>query len=178
MTTNPEPKGPTTAPTIVEDLFLTAAFLIKGRIAKKYHRLTKVLEDSDRTFLQVEDAVMVSLRGGDVIRTPSVFVNRDEIIFAHEFVEAAGDSMQKQLAADDKRMRIRAFYSGSVQMELSGKIRPNAYEPSDSGKWYFIMQEPVIRGLPLDHPELKVLKNLPYVIVRKKRLAYIYDFGV
>jgi hypothetical protein len=177
MTTSPGPDSDKAVPTIVEDLFLTAAFLIKGRLANKYHRLTKVLEDSDRTFLQIEDATMVSLRGGEVIRTPSVLVNRDEIIFAHELVDTAGDYVQKQLASGEKLQRIRAFYSGTVQLELSGKIRPKAYEPTDAGKWYFIMREPSVRGLSLDHDELRVLKSLPYVIVRKKKLAYIYDFG-
>jgi hypothetical protein len=177
MTTNPEAEGAKAPPTIVEDLFLTAAFLIKGRLANKYHRLTKMLEDSDRTFLQIEEATMVSLRGGEVIRTPSVLVNRDEIIFAHELVDTAGDYVQKQLATREKLQRIRAFYSGTVQLELSGKIRPKAYEPTDAGKWYFIMREPSIRGLSLEHDELRVLKSLPYVIVRKKKLAYIYDFG-
>ena len=174
-----EPGGPGTHLAIVEDLFLTDAFLIKGRIANKYHRLTKVLEDAERTFLLIEDATMVSLRGPEVIRTPSVLVNRQEIIFAHELVDTASDDSLRRLAANDKPVRIRAFYSGAIQFELGGKVEPQAYEPAHGGrKWYFIMQEPRIRGLNLEaNDELKILRSLPYVIVRKSKLAYIYDFS-
>ena len=64
-------------------------------------------------------------------------------------------------------------------MELAGQIEPGAYEPShNSGRWYFIMENPTIRGLNLESsPELDVLKALPYCIVRKSKLSYIYDFG-
>ncbi len=177
--TQPESGGGTAAASIVEDLFLTEAFLIKGRIANKYHRLTKMLEDAERTFLRVVDATMVSLRGKEVIRAPSVYVNRSEIIFAHELVDTASDDRLRQLASNEKSVRIRAFYSGAVQLEFAGQIEPGAYEPThNSGKWYFTMQAPTIRGLDLDANEsLAVLKSLPYVILRKSKLAYIYDFS-
>ena len=167
------------APVIVEDLFLTESFLIKGRIAKKYHRLAKMLEDAERTFLEIADAVMVSLRGHEVIRTPSVLVNQKEIILAHELVEVAGDSRLKQLATNDKSVRVRAFYSGAVQLELSGRIERGAYEPQhNGGRKYFTMIEPVLRGLNVtEHPELRCLRQLGYAIVQKAKLAYIYDFG-
>lgn len=179
MNTDPEPRGASTIPDIVEDLFLTESFLIKGRIANKYHRLTKMLEDTERTFLQIKDATMVSLRGGEVIRTPSVMVNRSEIVFAHELVDTASDDGLRQLASNEKSVQIRAFYSGSIQLEIGGIIEPGAYEPAhNSGRWYFIMQEPKLRGLNLDdNAELRVLKSLPYIIVRKSKLAYIYDFS-
>ena len=179
MNTDPEPSGANTLPAIVEDLFLTESFLVKGRIANKYHRLTKMLEDAEHTFLQIEDATMVSLRGGEVIRTPSVMMNRSEIVFAHELVDTASDGGLRQLASNDKTVRIRAFYNGSIQLEIAGTIDPGAYEPAhNSRRWYFIMQEPKLRGLNLDeHEELRVLKSLPYIIVRKSKLAYIYDFS-
>jgi len=179
MTTDPKQShGGTTIP-IVEDLFLTDSFIIKGRIANKYQRLTKMLEDSERTFIEVEQATMVSLRGTEVIDAPKVLVNRSEIILAHEFVDGASDGSMRQLASNDKTARVRAFYSGAVQLELAGKIEPKAYEPAhNSGRWYFIMQEPSIRGINLEANEhLAVLKSLNYAIVRKSKLAYIYDFS-
>ncbi|MCA8943329.1 MAG: hypothetical protein KDB80_12270, partial [Planctomycetes bacterium] len=137
------------------------------------------LEDVGRRFLVVDDAVMVSLRGNEVVRTPRVLVNTDQIIFAHELVDVAGDYQQRVLASNDKSSRIRAFYSGSVQLELAGNVASGAYEPSlGPGRKYFIMQNPVVRGLLLDaSPELGLLKNLSYAIVQKQKLAYIYDFS-
>ncbi len=179
MSTDPQNTDSTAAPVFVEDLFLTDSFLIKGRLAHKYHRLSKMLEDCERTFITVEDALMVSLKGNETVRTPSVMINTDQILLAHELVDVAGDESQRTLAANDKPVRIRAFYNGSVQIELSGKVEPDAYEPSRGhGRDYFIMQEPVIRGLNLEGAsELKLLKGLSYAIVQKSKLSYIYDFS-
>jgi len=179
MTSQPQPyQGPAT-PVIVEDLFLTESFLIKGRLAHKHQRLTKVLEDTERTFLTIEDATMISLRGKEVIQTPSVMVNREEVIFAHELVDIASDSRMRQLAEQQPRTKIRAFYSGAVQLELSGMVSPRSYEPTQgAGRWYFIMQDVRLRGLDVAGNEhLQSLRSLSYAIVRKSKIAYVYDFS-
>ena len=164
---------------MVEDVFLTDAFLIKGRLQGKYQRLARMLEDVERQFLTIEDAVMVSLRSNDVVRTPRVQVNVREIILAHELVDMAGDAAYRNMASDDKNTRIRAFYSGHIQLEVAGRISPRAYEPTrGQGRRFFVMQEPVIRGLDLESSEeLKLLRSLPYAIVQKERLSYLYDFS-
>ena len=175
----PEPKGSSTAPVFVEDLFLTDVFLIKGRLPNKSKRLTNLLEDYTRTFLPVQDATMVSLRSGEVIRTPTVMVNVHEVVFAHELVEVAGDETMRRLAGgSEKTTRIRAFYNGATQFEIAGQIEPGAYESQPmTGRKYFILQKPVVRGLDLAHPELALLKGLDYAILRKDRMAYVYDFS-
>ncbi|MBK8100056.1 MAG: hypothetical protein IPK26_23380 [Planctomycetes bacterium] len=180
MNENPQSGGSVATPTFVEDVFLTETFLIKGRLPNKSRRLTNILEDHNRAFLQVQDATMVSLRSAEVIRTPSVMVNAKEVVFAHELVELAGDETQRRLAAagNAKANRIRAFYSGVVQFELAGNIEPGAYEstPNNNRRW-FIMQKPTLRGLDLANPELSLLRSLDYAIVRKDKMAYVYDFS-
>lgn len=174
----PDPSGSTATPTLVEDLFVTEVFLIKGRLAGKNKRLTNMLEDYQRTFLQIEDATMVSLRTKEVIRTPTVMVNTKEILFAHELVDVAGDEALRQLGARDKQTRIRAFYSGAVQFEIGGQIEPGAYEQNNlTQRKYFIMQQPTIRGLDLGNDELRVLEKMDYAIVRRDGMAYVYDFS-
>ncbi len=163
----------------VEDLFVTDCFLIKGRLTNKFQRLTRMLEDHERSYLSIEDATLASLRGPEVIRTPRVMVNQREIVFAHELVDVAGDNAQRRLAANGKTVRVRGFYNGAVQLELSGNCEPGAYEPKRGNRRnYFIMTEPVVRGLSFDeNPELNILRKLSYAIVRKDKLAYIYDFS-
>jgi hypothetical protein len=34
-----------------------------------------------------------------------------------------------------------------------------------------------VRGLELQHAELALLKGLDYAILRRDRMAYVYDFG-
>ena len=125
---------------------------------------------------------MISLKGAEVIHTPRVLVNPKELILAHELVDFAGDPQQKQLAnkePGEDKVRIRAFYKGMVQIELSGNVDAQAYEPHHmSVRQYFTMDAPALRGLRFDeHPELAILQNLSYAIVRKDRLAYVYDFS-
>jgi hypothetical protein len=165
------------APVLVEDLFLTDSFLIKGRLPNKTRRLSSLLEDWSKTFLQVEDATMVALRTGEVIRTPSVLVNQQEILFAHELIDLSGDDGLRRIAQPNKATRIRAFYNGAVQFELCGNCEPGAYEQQFSGRRYFILQTPMLRGIDLTPPELAVLGTLEYAIVRRDKLSYIYDFS-
>ena len=154
-------------------------FLIKGRLQNKTKRLSNVLEDYQRQYLQVQDATLVSLRNSEVIKTPTVMVNIDELILAHELVDVAGDETLRRLAGDtDRKNRIRAFYNGAVQFEIGGQIEPGAYESEPlTGRKYFTMQSPIVRGLDIKNPELKILKGLDYAILRKNRMAYVYDFG-
>jgi hypothetical protein len=178
MNDQPDPQGSVASPVFVEDVFLTDVFLIKGRLPNKSKRLTNLLEDYGRAFLQVQDATMVALRNHEVIKTPTVMVNVDQVVLAHELVDTAGDGALRRLAGvSEKSTRIRAFYNGAMQYELAGLIEPGAYESQPmTGRKYFIMQKPVLRGLDLGHPELALLKSLDYAIVRRDRMAYVYDF--
>ncbi|HEB53701.1 MAG TPA: hypothetical protein ENI87_10655 [bacterium] len=178
MNEDQDPNAGVAAPVFVEDVFLTDVFLIKGRLANKTRRLSNVLEDYERRYLKVQDATLVSLRTDEVIQTPVVMVSVDELILAHELVDVAGDDGLRRLADNDKSHKIRAFYNGSVQFEVGGRIEPGAYESNALTKRsYFIMAEPVVRGLDLNRPELALLKNLPYAILKKDRMAYVYDFS-
>jgi hypothetical protein len=174
----PDPGSATTTPVFVEDVFVTNVFLIKGRLHGKGKRLTNTLEDWPRTFLHVRDATMVALRSKEVIRTPNVMVNLQELLFAHELLEIAGDEGMRRLGKSEKTTRIRGFFGGSMQFELAGQVEPGAYESTQfAPRRFFIMKEPKVRGLDLDHPELQLLAKLDYAIVRKDRMAYVYDFS-
>jgi len=178
MNEKPDQSGNLTASLFVEDLFLTDAFLIKGRLKNKTKRLSNTLEDHRSRYLAVQDATLVSLSTNEVIKTPNVKVNVSELICAHELVDVAGDDAMRRLADNDKHHQIRAFYNGAVQFELSGQIEPGAYEANAvTGRDYFILQAPKFRGLDLSRRELAVLEALDYAILRKDRMAYVYDLA-
>ena len=166
---------------VVEDLLLTDAFLVKGRVEGKFSRLFKVLDNYDRDFLVVSSATMIDLVRGEVIRTPRVHVNINELLLAHEFVDGAGDYFQKSLSAEsgkEKDVRVRAFYHGSLSLELAGRIRPGAYETGGLDHPFFVMEECSVRGLDESlSPDLAILSQLPYAIVSSRKIAYLYDFS-
>ena len=178
---NDSPQGATqNFDTMVEDVLVTESFLIKGRVDGKFSRLAKTLEDHARDFLVVSKVTMVDLVHGEVIKTPRVHVNMRELLFAHELVDAGGDYWQKKLSdeGEDERVRIRSFFHGPVNLELSGSIRPQAYEAGLLQRRFFVMDQCSVRGLDLGGvPEFKILENLPYAIVHSSRISYLYDFS-
>lgn len=168
--------------TIVSDLLLTDSFLIKGQVENKYTRLSQMLDEYRKYFLRVRNATLVDLNSRDRINTPLLHVNVDEILVAHELIDEAGDPHQKQLATppqDQTFHRVRVFYTGNLNVEVAGEVRPGSYEADDrSSRRFFIMNKPEIRGMKLDgDQDLGLLSELPYAILNKSRLSYIYDFN-
>lgn len=164
---------------IVSDLLLTDSFLIKGNVENKYTRLSQILDENRKYFLRVRDATLVDLKSCERIQTPLLQVNMDEILLAHEFLDEAGDHHMKAITPVAELHRIRVFYTGMLNVELAGYCRPGAYEADDHlSRRYFVMEKPQLRGFKdHDDQDLKLLNNLPYAILNKVRLSYIYDFN-
>lgn len=167
-------------PTIVTDLLLTDAFLIKGSIDNKTKRLSDFLDQVRLNFISVRDATLVDIKSRNVIKTPRILVNMERIVLAHEFLDASDFYYKKLSEAQEKsRVSIRAFHVGSVNFEIAGEVRPGSYEMNDVHKRFFIVEDPKIRGIEFEDEddELSILGRLKYLIVAKQRLSYIYDFS-
>ncbi len=167
--------------TLCSDLFLTDAFLIKGNVENKYTRLSKLLDEHRKYFLRVRDVTLIDLRSRERIHTPLLHMNVDEVLMAHEYLDEAGDLTRAELARDQEEslQRVRVFYTGNLNVEVAGSIRPGAYEVSDRAtRRFFVMREPKLRGFRDQGDEdLKKVLELPYAILNKERLSYIYDFN-
>ncbi len=167
--------------TLCSDLFLTDAFLIKGSVENKYTRLSKMLDEHRKTFMRIRDVTLIDLNSRERIQTPLLHMNVDEVLLAHEFLDEAGDASRAQLASDQEEdlKNVRVFYTGNLNVEVGGAILPNSYEVGDSSsRRFFVMRNPKLRGFK-DHgdQDLAGLHDLPYAILNKFRLSYIYDFN-
>lgn len=165
--------------TLCSDLFLTDAFLIKGNVEHKYTRLSKLLDEHRKTFLRVRDCTLIDLNSREQIKTPLLHMNLDEVLVAHEFLDEAGDGSRAALGKEQNLQKVRVFYTGNLNIELGGFIQPSAYEVTDKAtRRFFVMREPKLRGFK-DHgdPDLQRMLGLPYLIVNKSRLSYVYDFN-
>lgn len=165
--------------TLVSDLLLTDCFLIKGNVEHKYTRLSQVLDEHRKYFVRVREATLIDLKSLQRIQTPLVHVNLEEIVLAHEFLDEAGDEYARMLATDNELHRVRVFYTGGLNIELAGYLRPGAYEADDHiTRRFCVLRKPVLRGFDdRGDEELKVLTRLPYFIINKLRLSYVYDFN-
>ena len=74
---------------------------------------------------------------------------------------------------------MRVFYTGNLNVEVAGHIRARSYEVEDrKTRRFFVMQRPQVRGMNLEgDPDLGLLKELPYLILNKTRMSYVYDFN-
>lgn len=165
--------------TIVTDLFLTDSFLIKGEVERKYARLSHMLDEHRKYFIKVRNATLVDLNTCDRIQTPLVHVNMDEILLAHEFLDSATDAQQAELYKGQKYNKVRVFFTGHLNVEVGGEVRPGSYECDDRAtRRFFVMRNPVLRGFKShDDKDLALLTKLDYAVLNKTRLSYIYDFN-
>ena len=165
--------------TIVSDLFLTDSFLIKGEVERKYARLSQMLDEYRKYFLKIRNATLIDLNTADRIQTPLLHINMDEILLAHEFLDVAGDPNQAQLSKDQRMNKLRVFFTGHLNIEVGGEARPGSYECDDRAtRRFFVMRNPAVRGFNTrEDQDLALLLKLPYAIINKTRLSYIYDFN-
>jgi len=167
--------------TIVSDMLLTDSFLIKGNVENKYARLSQILDEHRKYFLKVRDATLIDLVTAERITTPLLHVNIEEILLGHEFLDGASDPEQRDMAAIDPegQHRVRVFYTGNLNVEIGGHVRPGSYEADDhSSRRFFVMQNPTLRGFNTrGDKDLELLNRLDYAILNKLRLSYIYDFN-
>jgi hypothetical protein len=165
--------------TIVSDLLLTDSFLIKGEVEGKYDRLSHLLDEHRKYFLKIRNATLVDLNTCDRITTPLLHVNMDEILLAHEFLDSAADAQAAELYKNVHFNKVRVFFTGHLNVEVGGEVRPGSYEVDDRAtRRFFVMRNPTMRGFNArDDQDLGQLTDLPYVIVNKTRLSYIYDFN-
>jgi len=165
--------------TIVSDMFLTDSFLIKGEVEGKYDRLSHLLDEHRKYFLKVRNATLVDLNTCDRITTPLLHVNMDEILLAHEFLDSAADAQAAELYKNVHFNKVRVFFTGHLNVEVGGEVRPGSYEVDDRAtRRFFVMRNPSLRGFNArGDNDLGQLIDLPYVIVNKTRLSYIYDFN-
>ena len=165
--------------TLCSDLFLTDSFLIKGNLENKYTRLSKLLDEHRKYFLRVRDVTLIDLKSSQQIKTPLLHMNVDEVLLAHEFLDEAGDEARKDLAKEQDLQKVRLFFTGNLNIEIAGDIRPTAYEISDKAtRRYFVISNAKLRGFKhRGNTDLKALITMPYAIINKERLSYIYDFN-
>lgn len=164
----------------VKDLFLTESFLIKGLVKNGGKRLSNFLNGGSAPFIEIHDATMIGVTQGDRIVTARAMIHRNEILIAHELIEAAGDATLKQFTAGgEERALVNLYFSGRLPLEVSGKMLKRAYNRKDLGEQRFlVVTEPAVEGLGGKKArEFAVLTRAPYLIVNRDRIAYVFDYS-
>lgn len=163
----------------VKDLILTESFLIKGTVRTGERRLSTHLNSMSGPFVEVRDATMIGVNQGERIVSSRALIQSREILLAHELIDLAGDAVLKQLSeVGRERVLVSLYLGGKLPLEVSGKLLRGAYDRNDLGdRDFLVMIDPVIEGLSgHSEREFKTLLDVPYVIINRRRVAYLFDF--
>jgi hypothetical protein len=163
---------------IVNHVFLTPRFFVKGTVRTGELRLSSFLNSARRPLLQVDSVTFVDFELGDRIVARRATLRLADVLLAYEFLDLAGDPLRKKLSQpeqQDYRM-VSAYFRPPSRLEVLGRVRQELLEATP-GDDFFVVMEPLLRGFP-DQPvaELDMLKNLPYAIVNRAQLHCFFEY--
>ena len=160
----------------LKDLLFTDKYLIKGHVHTGSQRLSTFLNNTRKHFLEMEEATLIKHDGGDRTQAEWMLVRVNDILFAYE-MEETGDEALRNLAAPDRaEIAVTVHLKYDPPMQLSGLVRSRAIDSDTPGNHdFFVMVKPMLQGFPAKAaPEYAVLRDIPYLIVNRDRIAFIF----
>ena len=163
---------------IVNHLFLTARFFVKGTVRTGDLRLSSFLNSVRRPLLQIDSVTFVDFDLGDRIVARRASLRLSDVLLAFEFLDLAGDPLRKRLSQPEEQefKMVSAYFRSPSKIEVLGRVRRNELDATP-GEDFFVLREPLLRGLgEKATPELESLKNLPYAIVNRSQLHCFFEY--
>ncbi len=163
---------------IVNHLFVTPRFVVKGTVRSGELRLSSYLNAQRRPWLTIDHVTFSDFSGREKVTARRAQLRLADVLFAHEFLDLAGDPVRKKLAqteARDYRMVSHGFRAPS-RLELVGRVRRDLLDPASNDD-FFVAMEPLLRGFEgSDAAELEPIKNLSYAIVARSQLHAFFEY--
>src|SRR5262249_39502809 len=140
-------RAPTMDVSIVNHLFVTQRFLLKGNVRTGDLRLSSFLNSLRRPWLTLENATLVEFDRPDRVAAKQFSLRLSDVLFAHEYLDLAGDPLRKSLAPSEQDFRtFLLHFRAPCRLEMLGKIRREALE-SGKGDEFLVSLDPQLRGL-------------------------------
>jgi hypothetical protein len=162
---------------VYKDLFLTRRYFIKGNLGSQGGRLSDQLERGGEDFLSLREVLMTDHRDGTVVPSPTLLLNPDEVLIAHELIETGGDVYRKVIASEAEQVYVKVVFEGVDDLTVRGKMRKDAFAPSHRSRRFLVLSQPRIEGLPEtleEHNQL--IDSLSYLILNKRRIGHVFEF--
>ncbi len=158
----------------LKDLLLTDAFLIKGHINTANQRLSSFLGNFARRFLEIEEAVVTDCVRDEVFNATRMLMRVEEIIVAHEMEEIGDDGLRHLAGQERDDTVVTIQFNGAARFQLTGRVSKRSMErDSSSPHDFLVVVAPKLVGIT--GKSMDVLRNLPYLIVNKSRIAFILE---
>lgn len=163
---------------IVNHLFLTTQYLVKGHVESGDQRLTDMLRNYPRPFLAVNDATLSCLDRPEQVTTTQVQLRLHDVILGYEFLDLSGDLYRRVMSeASDQEYQLAGLPVRRLAgVEIVGRMRVEVLKtPQPEG--FFVMRNPVIRGVKGSGPDFEHLGRLPYAIINWGQIHCIFPFS-
>ena len=165
-------------PAIVNHLFLTSRFLVKGRVATGGKRLTDLLEMYRRDFLAIDDITLFDVEHGDQVISGRGHLRMEDVLLAHEFLDVSSDDhLRSMFEKEDHEYVMASMYfrpPGSV--EVVGRVRRSILQATRPNE-FFVVQSPNVKGLnDRSEPDFLRLQQLSYAIVNRSQVHCLFEY--
>lgn len=160
---------------VYKDVFLADRFFVKGNVHPINGRLSNFLDHNKRQFVLVQNAIIIDLEDASKVPVPSVLLNTDEILFAHELIESGGDVFRKHHSPDFDLDYVKMILKGPQGVTLRGKIRPEVLNNDTFNHRFIVLTQPRMDDLhEALQGEIDLLGSLNYLIVNKDKIGYVF----
>jgi hypothetical protein len=167
---------------IVNHLFLTQRFLVKGTVRTGELRLSSFLNTVRRPWLAVEDATFLEFDRPDRGVAKHLSLRLSDVLLAHEYLDLSGDPLRKSLAQSERDdfSSFAIHFRAPSRFELIGRIRREALE-SGQGDEFFVVLDPLLRGFEERDgeqapDEVKALKGLNFAILNRAQVHAYFPY--
>ena len=163
---------------IVNHVFLTPRFFVKGTVRTGELRLSSFLNAARRPLLQVDNVTFVDFELGDRIVARRATIRLPDVLLAYEFLDLAGDPLRKKLSQPEQQdfRMVSAYFRAPSRLEVLGRVRQDVLEATQ-GDDFFVVMEPMLRGFAdKSLSELDTLKSLPYAIVNRSQIHCFFEY--
>jgi len=158
----------------LKDMILTETFLLKGHISTGNQRLSSFLNSIPKRFLEMNEVTAIDCLHNVKLTSARMLLRVEEIILAHELVEAGDESLRLLAAQERDEVTVTARSSGAAPLIVSGRVSRRSLEHDSPGQHEFVVFiEPRFEGLTGTAQD--TFKDLPYVIANRGRIALIYQ---
>ena len=162
-------------PTMITHLLVTSRYVVKGVVRTGGQRMQAILGADGPNYLILENAILWELEGTKKVEVGNGLIRRDQVVFAHEYMDFASDPHRSQLEVDEERQPVALQLLEPRGWELQGNLRAVELSSSrDDG--VLVLLEPSLDAPPIigaAREARDALNGLPYIIVNR---SFVHGF--
>lgn len=155
-------------------LLITETLVVRGTVWPLGTRLAEGLSAAERRFVEILDATITPLRGGDSRDLPRINLTLEALVMAHEYVDTAGDLHLRRVHAAARPLPAEIHLRAPAGLVIHGRLSAEIVIAAPR-----LIALEVPRAVASSAPAeacAAAIAGLPYVLVNRRMIeALIID---